>query len=128
MSSARQDDTAGPASGEALLARLQAERQQALDQLAATSEVLRVISSSRGELKPVFQTLLANAVRICEAKFSDLYLREGDAFRMVATHNSPKAYAEARMRGLLRPPPDAPLGQAAITRRVAHIADVTKLP
>jgi len=62
---------------------------EALDQQAATSEVLQVISTSPGELEPVFQTMLANAVRICEAKIGTLYIREGDGFRTVATHNAP---------------------------------------
>src|SRR5262249_23099877 len=105
------------------------ELSESLEQQTATSEVLQVISSSPGELEPVFQAMLANAVRICEAKFGDLYLRDQDALRMVATHNSPPAYAAARRRDpLLRPPPDAPLGLVATTKLVAHIADITKIP
>src|SRR5262249_31283731 len=60
---------------------------ESLEQQTATSEVLQVISGSAGELEPVFKAMLANAVRICEAKFGDLYLRDSDGFRMVATHN-----------------------------------------
>src|SRR5215467_3301581 len=102
---------------------------ESLQQQTATSEVLGVISSSPGELEPVFQTMLENATRLCEAKFGDLYLRDQDGFRMVATHNSPPAYAAARRREpLVRPPPDAPLGLVATTKRVAHIADITKIP
>jgi signal transduction histidine kinase len=105
------------------------ELSESLEQQTATSEVLGVISSSPGELEPVFQTMLENATRLCAAKFGDLYLRDGDAFRMAATHNSPSAYAAARRRDpLLRPPPDAPLGLVAITRQVAHIADITTIP
>jgi signal transduction histidine kinase len=89
---------------------------------------LRLISSSPGELQPVFDAILSNATRICEAKFGDLYLRDGDAFRMAATHDSPSAYAAARRRSPLRPPPDAPLGLVAITKQVAHIADITTIP
>src|SRR5262249_44435902 len=106
-----------------------ADLSESLEQQTATSEVLRVISSSPGELEPVFQAMLENATRICEAKFGDLYLRNGDAFRMAATHNSPSAYAAGRRRDpLLRPPADAPLGLVAITKEVAHIADITTIP
>jgi signal transduction histidine kinase len=109
-------------------ADLQKQLAEALERQAATSEVLRLISSSPGELQPVFDAILSNATRICEAKFGDLYLRDGDAFRMAATHDSPSAYAAARRRSPLRPPPDAPLGLVAITKQVAHIADITTIP
>jgi two-component system, NtrC family, sensor kinase len=97
---------------------------EALEQQTATSEVLQVISRSPGELEPVFQAMLANATRICEAKFGTLYLRDGDAFLTVATHNAPPTYAAARKRAPLRPPPDAPLGRLAATKQVIHIDDV----
>ncbi len=87
--------------------------------------MLRVISSSPGELEPVFQAMLANATRICEAKFANLFLCEGDAFRIVALHGASPAYAEARKRDpLVRPPRDSALGRVAITKQVAHIADI----
>jgi GAF domain-containing protein len=109
--------------------RLLNELRESLQQQTATAEVLQVISSSPGELQPVFQAILENARRLCEAKFGDLYVRDGDAFRMVATHNSPPAYAAARRRDpLLRPPPDAPLGLVAITKQVAYVSDITKIP
>jgi hypothetical protein len=77
---------------------------EALEQQTATSEVLRVISSSPGNLKPIFQTMLENATRVCEAKFGILWLREGDGFRSVALHNLPPAYAEQRQREpMIRP-------------------------
>jgi GAF domain-containing protein len=100
------------------------ERDETLACEAATAEVLQVINSSPGELAPVFEAVLQSAVRICEANFGTLYLRETDAFRAVAMHNAPPAYVEARTRALLQPPPDAPLGQVAITKQVAHIADI----
>ena len=71
---------------------------ESLQQQTATSEVLGVISKSPGELKPVFQAMLENAVRICNAKFGVLALSEGDAFRLAALHGAPPAYAEARRR------------------------------
>src|SRR5215468_2661636 len=74
------------------------ELAEALQQQTATSEVLGVISSSPGDLKPVFETMLANATRICEANFGSLYLYEGDAFRITAMHNAPPAYDEVRRR------------------------------
>src|SRR5262249_778613 len=102
------------------------ELSEALERQTATSEVLQVISSSPGELEAVFQAMLANATRICEAEFGTLWLCEGDAFCAVALHNAPPAYAEARRRELrLRPPPDTALGRAASTKQVVQIDDVT---
>ena len=105
--------------------RLLNELKQSLEQQTATSEVLQVISTSPGELEPVFKAMLENATRICEAKFGTLYLRDVDAYRAVAIHNAPPAYVEARKRDLVRPPPDLALGQIAKTRKVAHVADIT---
>ena len=107
--------------------RLLNELRQSLEQQIATSEVLKVISSSPGELEPVFQAMLENAVRICEAKFGTLYLREADGFRAVATHNAPIPYAEDRKRNLVRPPPDSTLGQVLKTHRVTQVADITSV-
>ena len=81
---------------------------ESLEQQTATSEVLQVISSSPGELTPVFEAMLANAVRICEAKFGTMFLREGDAFRTVALHNAPPAYVELRTRNpVIHPHPSS---------------------
>src|SRR5262249_3352908 len=102
---------------------------KSLEQQTATSEVLRVISSSPGELEPVFQAMLENATRLCEAKFGSMYLYQGDAFRFVAQHNAPPAYVEARTRNpIIRPPPYTPLGRVATTKQVSHIADMRTLP
>ncbi|MGB9041588.1 MAG: GAF domain-containing protein, partial [Pseudolabrys sp.] len=89
-------------------------------------DVLKVISSSPGELEPVFNAMLENATRICDAEFGTLYLREADAFRAVAIHNAPPAYVQARKRALVRPPPDSALGQVVTTHQVAQIDDITK--
>src|SRR5262249_1937033 len=97
---------------------------ESLEQQTATSEVLRVISTSPAELKPVFQCVLANATRLCEAKFGALVLCEADGFRTVALHNAPPAFAEFVQRGLLRPGPNIPLGRTAKTKQVAHVADI----
>jgi hypothetical protein len=67
---------------------------ESLEQQTATSQVLSVISSSPGELEPVFQAMLENATRICEAAFGTILLREGDGFRRVALHNAPQEYAQ----------------------------------
>src|SRR5262249_15361378 len=105
------------------------ELNEALEQQTATSEVLQVISSSPGELQPVFDAMLANATRICEAKFATLYLRDANAFRAVAaTHDAPLAYLEARKPRLqVQPPSDTPLGHCAATKKIAHIIDVSTL-
>ena len=98
---------------------------EALGQQTATSEVLQVISSSPGELEPVFKAMLENATRICDAKFGVLQLLEGDGFRAVALHNAPPAFADYVRRGLLRPGPNVPLSRMARTKQVVHIADIT---
>ena len=123
--------TAAPPAGSTLVdlqeqvSALTRELAEAREQQTATSEVLQVISSSPGELEPVFQAMLENATRICAAKFGTLYLRDADAYRAVAIHNAPPAYVEARKRDLVRPPPDSALGQIANTRKVAHVTDIT---
>jgi hypothetical protein len=85
--------------------RLLNELRESLQQQTATSDVLQVISSSPGELEPVFQTMLANATRICGAKFAIVWLREGDAFRCGGVHNVPPAFAEKRRRNPVIHPP-----------------------
>src|SRR5262249_53747387 len=90
------------------------------------SEVLQVISRSAGELQPVFDTMLENAVRICGAKFGMLYLSEDDSrFRTVAMHDVPRAFSDTRGRNpVVTPPAGRPLGRGVRTRQVAHIADI----
>ena len=97
------------------------ELAEAREQQTAASEVLRVISSSPGELQPVFDAMLANATRLCDAKFASLFLSEGDQLRRVGLHNAPAAFAEywSRTR-LVRPSPESALGRTALTHQVAQ--------
>ena len=101
------------------------ELKEALEQQAATTEVLKVINSSAGELEPVFNAMLQNAVHICEASFGNLLLYDGNVFRHVALHNAPSAWAAERERDPV-PPRDRAraLYRVAETKRVAHIADI----
>jgi signal transduction histidine kinase len=101
------------------------ELAEALEQQTATSEVLRVISSSPGELKPVFEAMLANAVRLCEARFGMLFLHERGALRIVATHNVPPEVHEARRS--FQPHPDGTLGKVLRTKRTVHV-DLASTP
>ena len=104
------------------------ERDEALEQVSATSEILKIISKSPGELEPVFDAMLENATRICDAKFATLYLREGDIWRAVAaTRDAPPGYVEARKRNLLQISPGGPLEQVIDTKQVVHIADLKEL-
>jgi GAF domain-containing protein len=110
--------------------RLLSELRESLQQQTATADVLKVISSSPGELEPVFRTMLENATRICEAKLGNLFLREGDAFRAVAVHGE-SAYVEGWQREpliVLRDHPGIPLDRLARTNEVLHIHDLTAEP
>src|SRR5262249_53001161 len=91
----------------------------------ATSEVLSVISSSPGELQPVFQAMLANAMRICEARFGHLLLYDGEAFHAAHLEGVPAAYRELWERGPIRRTPNNGLGRIVRTKQVVHIADIT---
>ena len=104
------------------------ELQKSLEQQTATSEVLQVISSSPGELEPVFRAVLENAVRICGAKFGTLSLYDGDTFRNVALHNVPPGYADLRLREPFRPHPKSGLAHVAATKQIAHISDLRAEP
>jgi GAF domain-containing protein/anti-sigma regulatory factor (Ser/Thr protein kinase) len=103
------------------------ELSESLEQQTATAEVLSVISRSPGELQPVFEAMLENAVRICGAKFGTLYMCEGDGFRAAAMHNAPAALAEERRRGVVHPGPGSSLGRVAGTKQVAQVVDVTAI-
>ena len=104
--------------------RLLNELRESLQQQTATSEVLKVISSSPGELEPVFQAMLESATRLCEAKFGNLFLYEGGGLRLVAAHNVPPAFAQARRRGLLYPAPGGFVAEAIRTKQMVQVADL----
>ena len=103
--------------------RLLNELRECLDRQTATSEVLSVISSSPGELEPVFNAMLENAARICEAQFGLLNLYDGSAFRNVALHNTPPQFAR-RLSEIIHPHPESGLAQVARTRQIVHIDDI----
>jgi GAF domain-containing protein len=96
---------------------------ESLEQQTATSEVLQVISSSPGDLEPVFEKMLENATRVCGAKFGTMHLLEGDIATRVALYNVPPAYADALGTRTFRPHPKGGLGQVIRSKQVAHIAD-----
>jgi GAF domain-containing protein len=106
-------------------AELKQQLHEALEQQTATSEVLNVISSSRGELEPVFDAMLANAVRICEAKFGVLFrYHDGSEFYPAAWVGVPPAYEEnLRQRGSFRPEVGVPLDRLLQTKELVHTAD-----
>src|SRR5262249_48912252 len=100
---------------------------ESLQQQTATSEVLQVISSSPGELEPVFQAILENATRICEASFGNLLLYDGSAFRMAAMHGAPPAWDALRRREpVVQPGPNNLLFRWAATKQLPHVADTRK--
>jgi GAF domain-containing protein len=106
--------------------RLLNELRESLQQQTATSEVLQVISQSPSELGPVFEAILANATRLCDAKFGLLYLCEEGGLRTVAAHNVPLAFAEARKRAqIFYPGAGNPLNDVIKTKQPLHTADLT---
>ena len=104
-------------------ARLLSELRESLQQQTATADVLKVISASQGDLKPVFDAILTNATRICEASFANLVLVQGDELRLHAMHGAPAAFAEAVQLNTAVPR-QTPVGRVFETKQSVHIDDV----
>jgi GAF domain-containing protein len=100
------------------------ELTESLEQQTATSEVLEVVSRSPGDLEPVFATMLEKAVRICDAKFGNVYRWDGYALQLAAVHNTPPAFAEARKRVAFRSDQKNPMGRMIETKSMVQIIDV----
>jgi two-component system NtrC family sensor kinase len=109
---------------ETTVSRLTHELREALEQQSATSEVLQVISGYPGDPQPVFQAMLKNAVRLCDAEFGNIYHWDGEALHLVATQNAPPAFAEARRLTTGRPGLTTPTGRMIANKKVVHIADL----
>ena len=105
--------------------RLLNELRESLQQQTATADVLGVISSSPGDLEPVFSAILTNALRICEANFGNLLLFDGSAMRVVAMRNAPHAFNEMRQKNPVIPLEKSILGPLVRTKKVSHVADIT---
>ena len=113
-----------PSREDTVVARLARELRETTEQHTATSEILRVISSSPSDLQPVFQAMLKNAVRLCDAKFGNIYRWDGDSLHLVATQNVPASFVQARGRSPLRPSLQTPTGRMIATKTVVHVADM----
>jgi signal transduction histidine kinase len=102
---------------------------ESLEQQTATSEVLKIISSSPGDLEPVFNAMLENATRLCEARYGTMWLREGDAFRAASLYGPmPPAYTDLLRSGtLFRAGPDTPTGRVAQTRQPVQVLDLREV-
>ena len=113
-----------PSREDTVVARLARELRETTEQHTATSEILRVISSSPSDLQPVFQAMLKNAVRLCDAKFGNIYRWDGNSLHLVATQNVPASFVQARGRSPLRPSLQTPTGRMIATKTVVHVADM----
>ena len=122
----------GSRSGRNLQEKLDARTRQlneAIKRENASAEVLRIISNSPSDLEPVFDAILANATRLCEAQFGVLWLCEADGSRRVAVHNAPPEYQALRRRNSVHhPAPNVPLGRLARTKQVIRVADTFAEP
>ena len=126
---ARRIDGPSPLGVQERLDLLTRELREATEQQNATLEVLRAISASSGDLKPVFRAMLEKATRICEAKFGTLFLYDGNAFEFAADVGAPREYTEFQTRrGAFRTTPGSQLDQVMRTKRVTHTADYAAEP
>src|SRR6516162_3694933 len=105
-----------------------ADLSESLEQQTATSEVLGVISSSPGDLKPVFEAMLTSAMRICEANFGHLLLYDGESYHAAHLHNLPPGYHKVWEQGPIRPNPELALGRLPHTKRAIQITDLKAEP
>jgi len=112
------------ASEENEVVRLAHELSEAREQQTAASEVLQVISSSPGDVQPVFAAMLEKAVRICDATFGNIFRWDGEAFQFMASHKTPPAFAKRRKLSPIRPSPTTLFGSLVATESVVHTADL----
>ncbi|MGY3037547.1 signal transduction histidine kinase [Bradyrhizobium sp. USDA 4354] len=101
-----------------------AELSESLQQQTATAEVLEAISSSPGDLEPVFQKMLENATRVCAANFGVMHLMQGDTCMVVADHNLPEAYRASRAGLQVQPHPESGLATVIRTHAISHMEDL----
>jgi signal transduction histidine kinase len=120
--------SASAADHKARIAQLTRELSEALRQQAATADVLRVISRSPGDLQPVFDVMLKNARRICDAEFGNIYRWDGEALHLIASHNTPAAFAQFRKTLPFRPSATSLIGRMVTSKRFTHVADAADNP
>jgi len=114
---------------EQLVERLKRERDEAVELQAASAEILEIIGSSPGDMKPVFEAMLGKALRICDAKFGHILLYGSEGFHAVHLHDVPPSYRAFWDRhGPIQPSPNTGLGRLARTKKVVHIPDLKADP